>query len=80
MKEISPFRKFLRMGAISCAVALVSGCSLTVILNVGGTVNSVPVDKSITGGSNAMTSATTAEESNPATTTIDIPLAKGALK
>ena len=59
--------------ALSALILLLAGCSsLNVVVNLGGTVNLVPVTKVVRDGT--MSSATTADEANPSTTTVQIPL------
>jgi hypothetical protein len=50
----------------------VVGCQNTAVVNIGGTVNTIPVTKSNHGGD--MTSATDPTQSNPSTTTIKLPV------
>lgn len=63
----------LILGAV--AAILLSGCAITAVVNVGGTVNVVPVAK--VNGSGCMSSETDAREENPSTTTLKIPLPGG---
>lgn len=65
-------KTFLCALCVLCG-ALFSGCATVNF----GTVNQITVIKSNHGGN--MTSATEASEANPASTTLDIPLAKGTL-
>jgi hypothetical protein len=59
----------------AAAAVLLSGCAIIAVVNVGGTVNVVPVAK--VNGSGCMSSATDAREENPSTTSIKIPLPGG---
>lgn len=52
------------------AALILAGCQAAAVVNIGGTVNIVPVAKAAAG---AMTSATEAREENPSTTTVKIP-------
>lgn len=67
----------LRVILLGAGAALVlSGCAVTAVVNVGGTVNVVPVAK--VNGAGCMTSTTDAREENPSTTTVKLPLHGGS--
>lgn len=70
-KEYSGFFKSV---PLLLAVVLLCACSLTVNVNIGGTINSVPIDKSQCGTNNVMTSETKADEKNPSAATVNLPL------
>lgn len=63
------------MALAACILMICTGCAITAVVNVGGTVNVVPVAK--VNGSGCMSSETDAREENPSTTTVKIPLPGG---